>query len=157
MICQKLLWLLYVNFSFTGKEHLCVRHTSCLYALEKPFRRMSILASSHLSLFLTWCSGVFATGRTALEVRVSSLPGSALKRRQRRHPPAPVQHGHTVTLGWSPLSWELISPSPTRPYSSLPWTQMLQFSSAELDQQLHFHCPVNWFCRLWWILSSSLD
>lgn len=129
MICQKLLWLLYVNFSFTGKEHLCVRHTSCLYALEKPFRRMSILASSHLSLFLTWCSGVFATGKTALEVRVSSLPGSALKRCQRRHPPcsSPAQ-AHCY-------SW--LEPTLLRTYFPFPH-QTIQFSSLDTDASVLF-------------------
>ena len=66
-------------FSFKGKELLRVRRTSYLCALETPFRRMSSIAPSHLSLFLTWCSRVWATGRAAPEVSVSPSPASSLE------------------------------------------------------------------------------
>lgn len=140
---QKLLWLTYINFFFQGKkEHLHVRHTSYLCAMEISCLRMSSLAPFHLSLFLAWCSRVCATGKMAPKVSVSPSPGSSLKRPQRRLPPCsnPAPLGYYSWL--DPTLVTTCFPSPTRPYNSLPYTQTLQYSSAELDRQLHSDCKV---------------
>lgn len=109
--------------SFKGKQRLHVRHT-CVHWSTLSWG--CHLASSHLFLFFTWYSRVCATGKTVTEMCVSSSPGSSLKRQQA--PSISNLHHCIITLGCIPHAWELSSPSLTRPYNSLPYTDTsLQF------------------------------